>query len=233
MIQNAEGRMIFMFLSNNNHGRHRNYDMNATYAFIIIYSTFMLICMLLIIYSKYSESKHQNNKKIEEEKKRRYKIIYRGSYRNQHLYRFVDNQALPPIYILTKFPFPNEYYDYTKRITILNYNFLKVDFSALNQLYVALNKQFIFDIDFNRGGQYEYVPGFLWIGATHINSYTCEWNKKKFIFIPKEDKDYLKTIGKIESISNEKDYVCRSRLEKWYENTKQFQNIQSTYYIEK
>ena len=233
-IQNAYGRfMMHNTPALHGHSRHTKVDMDTTYAIIIMFLTFVSACMLLSIYYAYSELKHQKNKKVEEEKKKRYEAIYRGSYRIQHFYRFVDDAAIPPTYKLTKFPFLNEYSDYTKQITILNYNFLKVDFSALIQIYAALNKQFIFDIDTKCGGQYDYVPSFLWIGATHINSYTCEWNKEKFIFIPKEDKYYLKTIGKIESISNEKDYVCRSRLEKWYENTKQFLNIQSTYYIEK
>lgn len=155
----------------------------------------------------------------------------RDSNGNLLPYRFGNALTVPPTYKLSRFPLPNDYFDFLNRILILENDLPKVDFKPLSQINIVPNKPFIFDINFGRNGHY--VPGFLGIGSSHTPPSTCEWNKKKFVFTPKEGKDYLIIIGAIDSRSNEKGYVCQFSLEEWNENTKQYQNFKLTDYPEK
>lgn len=90
--------------------------------------------------------------------------VYDTSDSNENLLPYRFGNALPPTYNFSRFPLPNDYFDFLNRILILENDFPKVDFIPLSQINIVPNKPFIFDIDFGRNGHY--VEGFLGIGSS-------------------------------------------------------------------
>ncbi|MCT6885682.1 MAG: hypothetical protein M3Z47_06925, partial [Gilliamella apis] len=65
-------------------------------------------------------------------------------------------------------------------------------------------------------------PG--WFKRGYTESVTCKWNDKKLVFIPKEGKDYLLSIGAIPT-QEEKKFLCILKLQEWDKKTKQYQKV--------
>ena len=90
----------------------------------------------------------------------------------------------------------------------------------INQLNIRPGKAFIFTTSV---GKYKRVePG--WFKRGYTERVTCKWNNKKLVFIPKEGKDYLLSIGAIPT-QEEKKFLCILKLQAWDKITKQYQKV--------